>query len=646
MLGYERVDGRTAPSDAVYFTLYVDDASFEALNTVVTGSLSGATGYIVGLDIVENVLGITALTGNFVVDDILNGGSITTGPEESDGHPDVDTDIQWEFNAQEYYRDFITEVNPATGVGSVLGVWQYNGVKYAFRSNGTNVIMYKSSLSGWTEVTHFQLMQWDTGVLLEGDVVEGDTLTGLTSTATGTVKRFIKVSGSYGSNAVGYMVIDVTAGTFNSGEAIQKAAVTKFTSTTLADDIKLTLSTGNHDFRFVNYNFKGAEDQKRMYFTDAVNRGCEFDGTVLTPILTGMTIDKPMAIEAHLNHLFFAFDGGSLQHSAITEPLIFNPILGAAEIAVGDGIRGIKSIGGESLLISTDRALSSLYGNDAASWQVKLVAIDTGDVGNTLDVIGSPIMTTKRGIVRVDASDVFGNFESATISRRIRPLLDHMLRANSGFEVIGVNLVRDKNQYRLYFDDGTGIILTHDALFGEGALPQFTTFEYANIPACLASVAIDEGEEVVLFGGEDGFVYQEEKGFNFDGNVSNYTLRLPFHHLGSPVLRKAFKWVDVEIDTTRSTTLRMTYEFSDGQAHTASSAQLEYNISIGSIARWNRVNWDEFVWGGVPISTAPASLNGTGRNISLFFFGTSATDSDFTINSLTYQYIPRRLSRG
>ncbi len=636
MLGYERVDGRVPPSQAVYYSLAVD-ASTEIAGATITGSISGATAVITSVDATLNLLGITKLVGNFQVGDILNTATVTAA-EALSGHPVISTSIQWQFDAENYYRSFIGVV---PGVGNILGAWQYNGIKYAFRSNGANVVMHKSSSAGWVAVPMFRLLHFDTGVMALGEIIAGDTITGLVSTATAIVKNFIVTSGNYSVDAVGYMVVDVTSGTFQNLEAIQKGGVTKMNA--VGVDTAIVINGGTHDYRFITYNFYGNSDARMMYGCDGVNNAFQFDGTVYTPIITGMAVDKPTAIEAHKNHLFLSFVGGSLQHSSIGVPLVFNVILGAGELAVGDDIRGLKSTGGDALLISTDRAVSVLYGSSTLDWIIKLLAVDTGDVGNTLEVIGTPLITTSRGIVRMDANQKFGNFESSTLSRRINPLLYSALKNKT---VIGTNVIRNKNQYRIYFNDGSGIILTHDQLYGSQSLPQFSTFEYPHNPTCVSSVPVDSGEEVILFGSDNGFVYQEEKGYNFDGAVSNYSLRLPFHHLGSPSLRKAFKWLDAEIDTTRSTTLRLTYEFSDGQSFTSSSRVTEYNITIGDIAKWNQVNWGEFNWGDTSISSPITSLNGAGYNISLFFFGSSATDSDFTLSSITYQYILRRYNRG
>ena len=639
MLGYERLDGRPKPSEQLYYTMTVDDSSLESIDTDITGSLSGATARIVIKDDTLNIIGITFLSGSFDVGDVLLGGATVSVPESSSNYPDPDLDAVWELAAQDYYRSLI---QPVAGVGSILGVWRFNGKEYAFRSNGTIVKMFESSTSGSQEVVLFELMTWDTGVFLEGDIAVGDTLVGVTSAATGTVKKLVKVSGLYGSTAAGYVVIETATGTFSGTEDIKKGATVVFTATSTADQISFTL--GTNVFSFVNHNFQGSLATYSMYGCDGVNNAFEFDGTVLTPILTGMVTDAPTSIEVHKNHLFLAFAGGSLQHSAPSEPLIFNPILGAAEIGLGDDIGSLKSVGGNALLISTSKTVSGLYGSSVADWQLSLVVDDAGDYGNTLAVIGSPLMVTNRGIVRIDASQVYGNFESSTVSRLINPLLTSWLKNKT---LIGTNIVRDKNQYRIYFSDGSGVILTHDALYGNsGTLPQFTTFARSLFPACLCSVATRSSTETVLIGGEDGYVYEEERGYSHDGGSMSYALRLPFHHLGSPSVRKAFKWIDVEIDAERNAELRLSYELSDGNSHTQVSALDYYVISGGSRAYWDEANWGEFNWNDDIITKSVTSMSGTGHNVSLLFYGNNALSAPFTINSVTYQYIPRRLNRG
>lgn len=636
ILGYERVDGRAAPTAAIYYTMQVESAEFMELDDVITGSVSGATAVIVAIDFTQNIIGITALTGSFEVGEVV-GVTTVTVPQSANNYPDAKISAQWELAAQNYYRDLI---EPVPGVGPVLGAWHWLGKHYAFRSNGTVVKMHESSTAGWVEIDMYSLLQWDGGVLNEGDVSEGDTLTGATSGATATVKKLVKVSGSYGTDAVGYAVIDVTSGAFEDNENIEKGVDVVFIAN--GADEAISFALGENHFEFVNNNFSGASDTYYMYGCDGVNRAFQWDGELVTPIVTGMVDDAPTHIEAHTNHLMLSF-GSSVQNSATQLPLVFNAILGAAELATGEDIQGMKSVAGDALLISTNRGVHGLYGQNVDNWQLQRVSVDSGDAGNTLDVIGAPMMVTRRGVMRIDQSDRFGNFESSTVSRRINPLLRSWLEIKN---VIGALIIRDKNQYRIFFNDGTGIILSSDQLFGDQGLPQFTTFSLPVQPYCVNSIATRGGNEVALIGAEDGYVYQLERGYSFDGEAIQYAARLPFHHLGSPMVRKSFKWLDIESDVERTADLRVTYEYSDGASHTAVSPIREYEFQGGSRAYWDEANWDEFNWNDEIVSRENLSMNGTGHNVSVLFFGISAVTAPFTINAITYQYLLRRLRRG
>ena len=638
MLGFERFDGRAAPSEQVYYTIQVADSSAETVGSTLTGGTSGATAELVIKDDDLNLLGVTDLAGNFEADEVI-GSTTVVVPESLQNYPDEKISAVWEKAAQDYWRAFIQAV---PGTGPVLGVWFWLGKAYAWRSNGSVVKMFESSATGWQEVTLYSLIEWNNGVLSEGDIVAGDTITGATSGATATVKSFIKVEGAYGSTASGYAVIEVLTGTFTASETINEGATARFDLDGGVSDIEFTL--GANRFDFVNHNFSGSPDSYHMYGCDGVNRGFEWDGTILTPIVTGNTADAPTHIEAHSNHLFFAFDGGSLQSSIPVNPLVFNGLIGSFEIAVGEEISGLKSVIGNALLVSTNRGIQGLFGKSVDDWIIQPIATDSGDAGNTLDVIGSPMMVTRRGITKVSAGDLYGNFGSSTVSRRINPLLRAFLQNKT---LIGANVIRDKNQYKIYFGDGTGIILTSDQLFGDQGLPAFTTFSYIDYrPSCLCSVPRAASDEIVLFGDENGFVYQEERGNSHDGDEVQYALRLPFHHLGSPQVRKSFKWLDIESDVERTADLRVTYEYSDGSSHTAASPIRDYEFQGGSRAYWDEGDWSLFNWNDELVSRENLSMSGAGHNVSVLFFGISAVTAPFTINAITYQYLPRRLKRG
>lgn len=639
--GYERFDGRTEPSSQGYYTLKLADTSGVTVGDTVTGGTSSAQGKVIAKDDTTNTLGIALLSGNFSLAESA-GGSTVTESEVLDGVDDYETSYAWELLAQNYWRGLITTV---PGSGDILGVHYYNGNGYAFRYDGTSQVkMYKSSTSGWTEVTFFRVLFWDTGILADGDVVVGDTLTGATSGATATVKNIVKNAGTYGADASGYLILDVTSGAFQDNENVQKSAVTVFD----ADGVDAAITFANNGrFSFINYNFFGLSTGFRMYGADGVNPAFEFDGTVLTPIylptVTGAPeTNTPKHIEAHKGHLFLSFPSGSLQHSVLGEPLVFSGFLGAAEFGMGYEITGIKSLGENALLISTEQQLSVLYGSSVSDWQLQLIAPESGGLDYSISVLGSPFVLSKRGIVRVDSIQEYGNFSSSTVSRLIRPLVDSVLK-NKTF--IGSSISRNDDYMSFYFSDGYGIRMKYDALFGAQGLPAFSTFQYFDDVTCLASVQSSETEEYILFGSSDGYVYRENKGINFDGEKIEFALRTPFLMLGSNTIRKSFRRVEIDVDASRPVSFRFSTELSYSQAHTGITDPLTFD-SAGGGGYWDESNWNEFYWDAGVVDQSIIPIDGTGHNISVLFYGNSEYETNFTLNNITIHYIPRRVNRG
>jgi len=275
--GYERGDGRKAPSTAVYYTVVVADSSAIEVDDTLTGDTSGATSKVVIKDDDTNTLGVTNLSGNYTLSEAANGTTITA-TENQTGQVDPDISDTWQLAAADYYRDLI---QPVSGTGDVLGAVQYGGKWYAWRQSGSVAKMYESSASGWVEVALYRRLFFDGGVLAEGDIVAGTAITGATSAATATVKAIVKNAGSYGTDASGYLVVDVTSGAFQDDEDIEVSAVTK----AVADGVDEAISfTVGGQFEFIVHNFYGSSGTTYLYGADGVSPAFQFDGTLVVPI--------------------------------------------------------------------------------------------------------------------------------------------------------------------------------------------------------------------------------------------------------------------------------------------------------------------------------------------------------------------------
>lgn len=630
--GYERTDGRAAPSDAVYYTVEVANASGVAVGATLTGATSGATSRVVIKD--GNTLGVTALTGSYTLGEVANGTTITA-VELQGGQDDIDTDALWQYEAEEYYRDLIGAV---PGSGNALYGFRFGADEYAFRLNSGSVKLYKSSTSGWSEVTFFKILFFDAGVLAEGDIIEGTTITGATSAATGTVKRFIKNAGLYGSTASGYMIVD-TAGTFTDNENIQVAGITKC----VADGASaaITLTSGANKFQHIAHNFYGSVATKRIYGCDGVNPAWEFDGTVFCPIyFTDKTAawNKPTFIDAHRTYLALQFVTGQMALSSPGEPLIFSGLLGATEFGLGDAPSGIMSRSGDVLAIYTRGRTFGLYGTNSSDFVLRLISESFGAIPYTVQKIGTVYALDSKGIAPLERVEAYGDFESATVSRLVRPILERYKN-----RVVGSCAVKARNQYRLFFDDGTVLVMGDDQYLGE-SIPAFSTLQLSHIPTFVSASEDDEGNEVILFGDKDGFIYQMEKGYNFDGGAIEFFWRSPFAHQGAPSIRKSYRRMYLDLDTERSVSLQLSTEIGFGRPEIATT--LEHDIASASLGGyWEVDNWDEFYWDAATSSSEGVSLAGTGNNISVLVYGNSHLIRPFTIQTVEIHYIPRRLRR-
>ena len=632
--GYERVDGRTAPSAALYYTVGVADGTGISVGDTLTGDSSGATSRVVIKD--GNTLGVTVLVGTYTLSESANSTTITAVQELS-GQSGMETDDTWQLAANDYYRSLIGAV---PGNGNALYSFQYGADKYAFRADSTVVKLYKSSAAGWVVVPFFQVLFFDAGVMADGEIVEGTTvITGATSGATGTVKRFIKNGGDFAADATGYFIVDAT-GIFSDNENIQVSAVTKCAADGVSANI--TLATGGK-FQHRAHNFYGSTATRRIYGCDGINPAWEFDGVIFVPMYFptpnhAASFNKPSYLVVHKTYLFLFFATGQMAHSAPGLPLIFSSLMGSLQFGLGDVPTGAEARSGDVLAIYTRNMTYGLYGTSSADWELRVISESFGAIGHTAQKVGTVYSLDDKGIAPLERVNAYGDFESATVSRNVQPIIDRYKN-----RIVGSVAVRGTNQYRLYFDDGTVLVMGDDQYLGE-SLPDFSTLEYPDIPTFVSSSEDESGNQVILFGDASGYVYESNKGYNFDGENIDYAYRSPYMHQNSPQLRKGFRRLYIDLEASRSVTMRVAYGL--GYGNPAIPSSLSSSITAESVAGfWNIDNWNEFFWDVSAFSSQGISLSGTANNIAVIITGSSKTTRPFTIQTLELHYLPRRLRR-
>lgn len=633
--GYERYSGKARPSAATYAVLTCE-ISGVVVGDVLQDNATTSYGTVIALTTGKAIL--TLITGTFSTGNVKVGGVVVgtcTGAQVVGGASSVELGLAYTNLAADVYRALIAAV---PGSGSILGVQMYNNKLYAFRNNvgDTAAEMYVSSTSGWTLVPLGYEMTFTSGGILEPLV--GTVLTGDTSTKTCTITKIILTSGTWAAGtAAGRIFYASRSGAFTSGEnfSASGSVVQANILTMTGNDTAITLTKGGR-YEFYNWNFGGG---KKMYGCDGVNKAFEFDGTTYVPIATGMTTDTPLHCVVHKNHLFLSF-GYTFLNSSIANPYTFTPITDGSEWNAGDTISGFLQLpgtgSGAALAVYTRDRLSVLYGDDAANWNFVTYSEEKGGFAYTMQYITQGFALDTMGISTLAATQEYGNFKNSIVSDCI---------SNSLSDVISLAtascIVRTKNQYRLFFSDGTVFVMT----MKDKKILGITKGAVNNPVTCICSAEGASGTEEIYFGSTDGYVYQMDKGTSYDGAAIDWFAELAFNHVGSPRQLKTFRKIVIEVSGSNYSRFSVGYSLDYGSTEYAAgvTSAITSNLSQGMV--WGSFTWGSFFWNGSSLSPSEMDVTGTAENISLRFSGRSDENAQFTLNGLIMHYTPRRQLR-
>jgi hypothetical protein len=532
--------------------------------------------------------------------------------------------------------DARTAIGVVPGSGRVLGVVIYEGVVYAFRNNsgGTAAVMHKATASGWVAVTLSRKLRFTAG--LAAGIAEGDTVTGLTSSATGVVRRIVVQSGTFaGDNAVGFLILSGVTGAFVNAESLRVAGTTRATSNG-ADAAQTLAPGGRYEFRL--HNFYGHTKSKRLYGVDGANKAFEYQSggsEFFCQIETGMTTDTPTHLAVHRDRLYLAFQGGSLQRSGNGDPAVWTVAAGAAELGLGEEIVGLLEEVGASLFIFGRNRTKFLSGSPPNE-VMENFATETGAIEWTVQRIAQGVYLDDIGITGLAVTDRFGNYISNSLSELIQPLLEQLRQ-----KAISSCIVKTKSRYRLFFNDNQFLSIA----FRGTKVVGMTQCDYGMPVRCVFSGEDAAGKEMIVFGGDNGYVYQAERGTSFDGEVINAFARLAFHFSGTPTRNKHYRRAQFNITCQGPTTLRIGIDYSFADPNVGQDPIKDLALPGGG-AFWNLFNWNEANWGTALVPSAVVDLEGEGQNMSFLFSHSSATENSHRLDGVNLQWSMRRLNRG
>ena len=628
--GYERFDGHAKPSDGIYYMIPVTSVTGGAVGNTLHGATSGASGKIIAITATHFIF--TQLTLVFQAENLNVGAgtiAVSTGTQSAESASTPKLHAQYKNLAADVYRALISAV---PGSGAVRGVNLYNDVLYAFRDNagGTAACMYKSAASGWSLCALGIELDFITGTT---EIAEGVTVTGGTSGFSGVVKRVRLESGTWaGGTAAGGLIFATTTGTFQNGENLRVGGATYAVADSASAAI--TLLPGGR-YEFVNANFTGSTDTKRMYGCDGKNRAFEWDGTVWVPINTGMVSDAPTHIAAHLYHLFLSFYG-SVQFSTSGFPYKWTPVTGAGEIAMGANVTGFAvqaaDITAAALAVFTDERIAILYGTGAPNFNLLPFRDNVGAYAHSIQNMSHTYFLDAQGIANLEAVQQYGNFQSTAVANQIKALLNTM-RTTVNASCIS----RDLGQYRFFCTSKSAIYMTLVANKVVGVMP----IEFEHVVRCIVSGQFNDATEGIFFGSDDGWVYQMEKGTSFDGEDIEAYFDLAYCFSGSFRTTKNYHDAVLEMQGPGYV------EFFAGYALGYSStdyiqADARTLLTRFQQTNWDGFTWDTFAWDGVTLGPSVLEVDGEAENVSIGIRCVGDEFMPFTVTGGMIHYTPRR----
>ena len=538
-----------------------------------------------------------------------------------------------------------TIVGASSGAQGDLAAISYHGDW----STGAEGIMVLTNITGtFTDDENLQmpLLAFTSGSI---EIAEGSTIVGASSGKTAVVTSVTISSGTIDAgDAAGYISVKNNTGTWTASEAININGVDHATvnGSSQPSNVKVAVADGTQyaqtispggKYEFVTYNFRGQTTGLTMYGVNTVDKGFAYDGTTFIKYKTGMDTDTPEHIASHQNHLFYSFPNGSIQNSSIRFPNIWSLIGGSAELAVGDNVSGFSTEVNNVMSVFTRNDAYMLYGTSALDWELRKFHAGAGAIPYTLQKMDQTFFLDDRGITSIFTVQYFGDFQSAVASDKIDPYIQ-----SKKDNAVASLRVRAKNQYRLFFDDKTGVEMTFINKRNQGLMP----FTLNHQITCTASVEDANGFEILYAGFDDGYVRRIDSGTSFDGSTVASFVRTAYYHYDSPGTRKRFRELNLEINADTSTTLTVTPTYDFGGTFSPKTSPISSSYSIDVTAdQWNEDDISNPSTGVTVLASERVKINGVGMNMGLIIENSSIYDKPITLQGAVVDHTPRGVRR-
>ena len=431
---------------------------------------------------------------------------------------------------------------------------------------------------------------------------------------------------------------------FNNGVVAAAGNIVTFaTSGSSYSTIGTRTSAGRYKFDILNFN-----NTEKLIMVDDVNQAATYDGSTYTLISTTGAPADPASVAVFQNHVFYAGMSSNPQEIVFSSPLgetDFSAANGAGSISVPTSVVALK-VFREILYVFGQDKIFKISGSNIADFRVDSVTQTLGcaDGFSVQELGGDLLFLSLDGLRTIAGTERIGDVELGTVSKTIQRRVTEIIGKTDN---ITSAIVRSKSQYRLFYPSNDAVVPASRGIIAtlkrnpSGAIG----FEFADIkgikPSSMDSGFIN-GIEVVLEGGYDGYVRQQESSTSdtFDGDNVVGIYRSPDLSLGDAGLRKLMQRVvlNYEVEGTIEASLRVRYD-ADSQ-DVAQPAEFDLS-SPGGIAQFGGTTstYSAAVYGSSGNPVFRKAIEGSGFLVAVRV-NHDSSNSPFTLHSYQLEFTP------
>ena len=492
-------------------------------------------------------------------------------------------------------------------------------------------------------------------IAARGAVIGKATATFLTIAHTNSVTTFtVNDTGGFASSGTLFIGSEQIAYTGKTATTFTGVSRAQGSTTAAADTADTIISTGwtkideartaANKYTYTSFDFNGTD---KVAIADGDNFAATYDGTNFVLLNgaagagSGTAPTATESIAAFRNHMFFA--KSSSQELVFSSPFTENDFLpanGAGSIKVNDKIIGLKEFR-ERLFIFCKNSIYVLSGSSIADFVVEPITRDIGclDKFSIQEIGGDLIYLAPDGLRTIAGTERIDDVELGTVSKPIQERVEDI-----GFDNISSVVIREKSQYRLFFpvsaNAAEGVQLGIIGTIKQSNEGQ-VGFQWGDIKGIKPGSTCSEyiGQiEVVLHGGFDGFIYQQENGNTFAGTNIKSFFRSPDVIIGDAGIRKSMQRVITNYRTegTISAELRVRYDYDSPNVPQPEP----YTISEGAgiaIYGLSASTYNAAVYGSSGTPLVRQSVEGSGFAVAIKFDEDSGS-APFTLQGFQLEY--------